>query len=172
MAENEAEKANTTPAETKPAETKAAPKPRKPRAAKPSTAKSVGEGEKLPTASSPAVSGEAAAQADPNTLSADEASKVVKSTGETDPFQDTAPPVGAALDAVTDTEAIDTTVDFPTTEAFTEIEGDVQVAVRQQNQRNIVEVSTVGWVGPGMQYAPYQAKLLIKALEKVVKKLA
>lgn len=164
MAENEAEKANTKTAETKPAA--------KPRSTKASTAKSVGEGEKLPTASSPAVSGEAAAQADPSTLSSDEAAKVVKASGETDPFVDTAPPVGASLDAVIDTEKIDTTVDFPTTEAFTEIEGDVQVSVRQQNNMNVVEVSTVGWTGPGQIIAPYQAKLLIKALERVVAKLA
>ena len=171
MAENEADKATPKTAETKPAEQKAAAKPRKPRATKASTAKSAGEGDNI-SASAPAVANEVQAHTDPNTLSAQEATDIVKPTGETDPFQDVAPPVGAALDAVVDPDAIDTTVDFPTTEAFTEIEGDVQVSVRQQNNRNIVELSTVGWTGPGQVIAPYQAKLMIKALERVVKKLA
>lgn len=88
-----------------------------------------------------------------------------------DPFIDAAPPVGAALEKLTEPEEIDVTVDFPTTEAFTITEGDVQVAVVQVNQRNIVQIAPAGWVGPGQVFAPYQAKLLHKALGQLIKKL-
>lgn len=86
------------------------------------------------------------------------------------PFQDTAPPVGAAVDAIQD--EIDTTVDFNIKDVpLTVTEGDIYVAVRQHNQRNVVDISVAGEVNSAKTIAPYQAKLLLKALQKVVKKI-
>lgn len=139
--------------------------------AKPAATKSAAEGENLPSASAPAVAAEAQAKKDETTLTSTEAQELENKDGGFGPFQDTARPVGAALEATTESDKIDTTVDFDSTEAFTVTEGDVVVAVRQHNQRNIVEVAPAGWNGGGQIFAPYQAKLLLKALQKVVKKI-
>jgi hypothetical protein len=155
MAETKADTANTQKATAKAA------------------TKSAAEAENLPSASAPAVTSEAEATKSDTTLTAGEAEKVASdaSEGEFGPFKDTAPPVGAALDATTDPDNIDTSLDFPDTSAFTETVGDVVVAVRQHNSRNVVEIAPAGWTGPGQVFAPYQAKLLHQALGKVVKKL-
>jgi len=102
-------------------------------------------GETLPTASAPAASN--------------------------DPFTDTAPPVGLALELTTEPAAIDTTLDFLDTDPFTITKGDVVVAKRPHNGRNVVEVAPAGWVGPGQVFAPYQAKLLHDALGELIEKL-
>lgn len=139
--------------------------------AKPAATKSAAENENLPSASAPAVASEAQAKTSDTTLTAGEVDKIEDSKGGLGPFQDTARPVGAALEATTAPDSIDTDADFETTEAFTVTEGDVVVSVRQHNNRNIVEVSPAGWNGPGQIFAPYQAKLLHKALGQVVKKV-
>lgn len=139
--------------------------------AKPNATKSAGEGENLPSASAPAVASEAQAKKADTTLTAGEAVEITGAGGDLGPFQDTAPPTGAALDETIDEDEIDTTVDFPAGEAFTEVVGDVQVSVREHNQRNIVEITPVGWVGPGQVFAPYQVKLLAAALNKAAKRL-
>lgn len=155
MAENKADTAQTQKA-----------------AAKTAT-KSAAEAEKLPGASAPAVTSEAEATKSDTTLTAGEVDAVATNAaaGEFGPFKDVAPPVGAALDATTEPDNIDTTLDFDSNAAFTETVGDVVVAVRQHNNRNIVEIAPAGWTGPGQVFAPYQAKLLHQALGKVVKKL-
>ena len=163
MTESKADTASTQKADAKPAATKAT--------AKPTATKSAAENENLPSASAPAVASEAQAKLSETTLTAGEVDKIENSKGGLGPFQDTARPVGAALDATTDPDSIDTNVDFESNEAFTVTEGDVLVAVREHNNRNIVEVVPVGWQGPGQVFAPYQAKLLHKALGKVIKKL-
>lgn len=141
------------------------------RATKANTTKSAGEGEALPSASAPAVAAEASAANSETTLTAAEVAKVETSEGGFGPFQDTAPPAGAALETVLDS-ASDTAYDFnPSDVPFTEIVGDVQLAVRQHNGRNVVEVSQVGWVGPGVTLGAYQIRHLAAAARKVAQKL-
>lgn len=163
MAETKADTASTQKADSKSAETKAPAKPR--------AAKSAAENENLPSASAPAVASEAQAARSETTVTAGEVDKIENSKGGLGPFQDTARPVGAALEATIAPDSIDTNVDFADNEAFTVTEGDVVVAVREHNNRNIVEVVPVGWQGPGQIFAPYQAKLLHQALGKVIAKL-
>lgn len=86
------------------------------------------------------------------------------------PFQDTAPPVGPAVEALQ--ENLDTTADFDAKDVpFTHVEGDIYVAVRQQNQRNVVDIAVAGEVNSAKTLAPYQIKALHKALGEVLKKL-
>lgn len=150
-------------ATTKKAETKAAAKP----APKATATKSAQESESLPGASAPAVAAEAQAKKSETTLTSTEAQDLVSKDGDFGPFRDNAPPTGAALDATTD--EVDTSVDFRDNVPFTATEGDVYVAVREHNQRNIVEIAPAGWTGPGQVFAPYQVKSLIKALQEVQK---
>lgn len=105
------------------------------------------------------------------TAAAKEGEKLPSTTPKKDlgPFEDNATPVGAALEATL--EEVDYTIDFESDEAFTVTKGDVFVAVRQINQRNVVEVAPAGWVGPGQIFAPYQIAFLEKALAEVKKKL-
>lgn len=133
--------------------------------------KSAAEAEKLPSASAPAVASEAEAKRAETTLTAGEVDKLEGKNGDLGPFRDTASPVGAALDATTRPDTIDTSLDFDEEGAFTEAVGDTVVSVRKQNSRNVVEISLAGWNGPGFIVAPYQAKLLHEALGNVVKKL-
>jgi hypothetical protein len=92
-----------------------------------------------------------------------------------DPFVDTAPPVGAAGDAVLKAHEAtdeDKSIDFDDAAVpFVAYHGDAQVSVRKLNNRNIVEVTTFGWVGPGQVFAPYQVSGLIAALQEVEGKL-
>lgn len=130
--------------------------------------KSAREAEKLPAASAPAVASEAAAAKSDTTLTAGEAANLKdKSKGDFGPFTDNAPPVGAALDAITADE--DASVfDFDVEDVpFTIVEGGVQVAVREHLGRNIIEVSPAGWIGPGTTFGANQVKSLLKALHKV-----
>lgn len=152
-------------------ESKASAATQKP-AAKAAATKSAAEGENLPGASAPAVTSEAEATRSDTTLTAGEVDKVSKDAGkgEFGPFQDTATPVGSALEATTEPDAIDLTLDFEDETSFTETAGDVFAAKRSHFGRNIVEVGIQGWTGPGFTFAPYQAKLLHEALGKLLKK--
>lgn len=130
----------------------------------PKSTKSAGEAEALPAASSPAVTGEAVSQQDETTLSTTQAAEVAD--GDFGPFQDNAPPVGPALDATRET--VNTKADFDEKDVpITVSKGDVVVAVRVHNNRNIVEIAPQGWTGPGQIFAPYQVELLIQALREV-----
>jgi hypothetical protein len=109
-----------------------------------------------------------------STVQADKEQKVAEavvrqgSKGDFGPFQDTAPAVGAALSAAQG--AIDTGIDFDDEHVpLTIVEGDVTVAVKVINQRNVVDVAPTGWSGGGQIFAPYQVKHLIKALQQVEK---
>lgn len=109
----------------------------------------------------PAVSG--AATANPDNANAPQKASEVADFG---PFQDTAPPVGAAVEVIHD--EIDTTIDFEAKDVpFTIVEGDIYVAVRQHNNRNVVDIAVAGEVNSAKTLAPYQIKALEKALAKV-----
>lgn len=140
-------------------------------AAKPS-AKSVAESAKLPSASAPAVATEAFADHSDTTLAAGEAADLRDKKGGYGPFTDTAPPVGAALDVLTDNGDAAAVFDFDVADVpFTVVEGDVQVSVRENHGRAIVEVSPAGWVGPGQVFGANQVPALYKALGQVKGKL-
>jgi hypothetical protein len=98
---------------------------------------------------------------------------VVEEKLKGDPFVDTAPPVGAALDAVKRDEGeLRKDADFDSADVpFTAHKGDVVVSVREVNNRNVVEVTQAGWVGPGQVFAPYQIDALVEALTELRGKL-